>query len=303
MSTESLSQNPKTPFVYRASYEQLNLITAELESFKVAPEVASNISSYPYYIEKYRERKNIDLERVYQGLVETSGKEEIKDNFLHSKEHGPIAQFAEYLPLLANKDGRLGKVCRAKITKTAKPDDEGNNFVDLVVELKIDRKYLEEHPELSKLRPSVSFGLDMTTNPEALDHKTKKLSEHHLQTGKKASVLCYENDYKMLGTEVAKGVLAESEEYLANVAEKLQSALYLGQNGILTITNEERFDRAYREFFGDFIETSANSMRFCADELQNQERALTPQQKDLQETYTMIQNFLQVYKKILITNE
>lgn len=299
MSIESQPQNPKTPLVYRASNEQLSLITSELESFKITPEVAGNVSSFLPFKQKYA-GKNIDIEEEYKKREVTLGREEIKENFLHSKEHGPIAQFAEYLPLLANKDGRLGKICKARITKTAKPDDEGNDFVDLVVELSLDREYLKSHPELSRLRPSVSFGLDMTTNPEGYECKHKKLSEHHLQPGKKASVLCYENAYGVLGTEVPKAVLAESEEYLASIAEKLQNTLHFDQNGMFTITNDERFDAAYRDFFNDFTGATAESMEVCINTLQEQ-GTLTRVQKDLQDSYQSIQNFLLEYKKALAT--
>jgi hypothetical protein len=114
--------------------EELERVTDQVKGISTFQEVKQSTSSYMHYIDKYK-AKGVDLEQVYKQLRRSSNEDDIKRDFYESKEHGPLAQFLELMPLLANKPGRLGPVMNVKVTKTAKPDDEGNGAVDLIVEI------------------------------------------------------------------------------------------------------------------------------------------------------------------------
>ena len=282
------------------AYAVSELVGKYVESLQNDLTVKNNTSLYPVFIKRYATEKNIDLEAEYRKRPQSNHSEEIKSQFLRSQEHSEFAQFAELLPLLANKEGRLGKVCGARITKTAKPDDEGNSRVDLVCELSIDREFLKAYPELDGIRPTIAFFVDITTQRERFDAKEADFRKYDLLQGKKAEVLCYENIHKRLGIEfqAPKCLVLKQEDHLAAVAQEFRSAVRpMGDKGFV-ITNDRIFDKKYLEFFASFIESVRENMEKSAGFIKEQQQK-SDAQKNLFDSYQTMVKFLEVYEKAL----
>lgn len=292
----------KIPADNESAYEIREMVAKYVAGLKKDPVVTHNVSSYVDFIKLYRDKKQLDLEAEFRRLPQSNHTDAIKSQFFRSKEHGEFAQFAELLPLLANKEGRLGKICKARITKTAKPDDEGNSRVDLVFDLSIDREYLKANPDLADIKPTVTFLVDVTTYREKFDEKEARFHKVDLLEGKKGRVLCYENAHKQLGIEAPKCLVLRSEDHLASVAKKFRSAVRpMGDDGFI-ITNDKLFDEEFLKFFVSFIkaarENMENNVGFISDHPQ-ESRA----QRDLSEAYQTLIKFLEVYERTLGTDE
>jgi hypothetical protein len=278
--------------------DEINRISQQNYFFGTTQEVKTGTASYMSFIDKYKAKGN-DLVAQYRSLPKTAT--DMQGKFLDSSEHGPMAQFMEIVLLLANKEGRLGPHIQARVTKTAKPDDEGNSFVDVVVELK--NTYIEELAKTDKkykdIRPSTVLLVDVTTNPHAADGKEKMLEKFCLKPAKKANVLCYENKFGVLGINAPKTVVYKSEEYLSQVAKKFRSNFSQLPGGGISLDNEKDFSKEYQSFFLSFLESvsdsSVKSKQFI--ERNKEERALTKDEISLIESYKAIIDFIDAYKK------
>lgn len=280
-----------------SAYAKRENVKEYTEGLKRNPEIINHTSSYLDFIKRYRE-KGIDLEALYKTLRQSNHTEDIKSQFLNSREHNEFSQFAELLPLLANKEGRLGKICHARITKTAKPDDEGNSFVDLVCELSMDRQYLKENPDLADVKPSVTFLVDVTTSKDKFDAKEAGFRKHSLSQGKKDKVLCYENPFRVLGVEAPKCLVLKQEDQLASFAKEIRAAVHFTNDGSFRITNDKFFDQKYVEFFTSFVESVEENAKKNSDFI-NEQPNRSRELKDLVDTYQSLDRFLGAYKKAL----
>lgn len=291
------------------SFDDRERVSKEVETFNGLPEVTGNIAQLPYFIRRY-EQEGQNLSALYSAAETRSGTTiaaksfAMGQDFMNSREHGEFAQFIELLPLLANKKGRLGPFLNARVTKTAKPDDAGASFVDLVVELKNDYLKTEEAGKdrfLRNVRPSASFAVDVTYDPNAFEKKVQDFQKHELKAkGDKAHVFAYEQEFpggiKRLGIDTLKCIVFRDERYLADIAKRFRSALAPSSQGGFIIADEKYFDKVYREFFGGFItsvkENTLQSLAFLESL-----PSLTPKQKDLKIAYQSLANFLEAYEK------
>ena len=110
----------------------------------------------------YKE-KRFDLEAEFAKRPETRKREKIVGEFIHDIKHGAPSELAEMLPLLANQPGRLGDYIEAHVTKTARPDDQGNSFIDIVVEIKNTFLATEQASrEMKDVKTKMTFLVDIT---------------------------------------------------------------------------------------------------------------------------------------------
>ncbi len=284
--------------IRKLELDEISRINEQVTYFKGTKEVKNGTASYMHFIDKYR-AINVDLVSKF-GVLETT-KTDMKKKFFESQEHGPMAQFMELALLLANKEGSLGPHIQARITRTAKPDDEGNSFVDVVVELK--NTYIEELAKTDKkfkdVRPVTTLLVDVTTNPNAVEGKEEKLVKYSLDPAKKASVLCFENKFGVLGIEGAKTVAFQSEEAIATVSKRFRTCLAPLPGGGFSITDQSGFDKAYQDFFSDFLSSvsnnAQNNLKYLSFKARG--RPFTKDETALADSYKSTIDFIEAYKK------
>lgn len=284
--------------IRKIELDEIERINQQISFFNGTQEVKTATASYMSFIDKYKAR-GVDLVGKYRTLPRTAT--DMQEKFFHSSEHGPMAQFMEMVLLLANKEGRLGPHVQARITKTAKPDDEGNGFVDVVVELK--NNYIQELAKTDKkykdVRPTSTLLVDVTTNPKAVEGKEKMLERYCLGPAKKASVLCYENKFGVLGLEAPKTVVYKSEDYLSQMAKRFRAHFSVLPRGGISLDDEKNFSKEYQNFFLSFLlsvsDSSVKSKQYI--ERNKEERALTKDEVALADSYKAIIDFVEAYKK------
>jgi hypothetical protein len=195
------------------------------------------------YSEMYK-NAGIDLEAEFKKRVVSKKLDGIKKNFLESKENGISARLAEMLPLLANKEGRLGEHIKARVSKTIRHDDQGNSFIDLVVEMSNDYTAQVDKDAPSKM---IMF-IDVTTNPEGAKIKQEYL-DSMLDEAQKASVLCYKDKFGKLGidpsTHRPKLIVLQREFYIDSVGEHFGTLINQTASDAFMIKNEDKFNQAY----------------------------------------------------------
>jgi hypothetical protein len=219
------------------------------------PSAVDHTANMYEFVDRYKE-KGIDLPGLYSKLPETSKRDEVVEKFAHGVSNDHIASLAETLPLLANEQGRLGDWVTATVTKTARPDDQGNSFIDLVVTLENDWLTQPGAPKEARDVPKrMTFLVDVTSNEEAVAWKRKKLREHFLDKGKQANVLCYEGRLGDLGIDRPKILVAKTREYMEHVGVTLGRSVAQHASDSFSITNPEKFNRLYREYFLEFVQS------------------------------------------------
>ena len=237
-------------------------------------------------------RKGEDLLAYYEQQAHTRGKEQIQDNFLHNVEHGPIAQLAEKLPLLANQKGRLGEYISAKVTKTLKQDDQGNSFIDLVMELTND--YVEH---LDKDVPrKMTLLVDVSINGgDRKKGKEYAMQQVFLDPARKANVKCYTDGFS-LGIERPKIMVTQEEDFMKKVGERLGSHVTSSASDVFSITHEEQFNKEYRAYFRDLMqavaENARENIRYMKDKGYEDKY-----HRGLAKEYEKIASFADVYEK------
>ena len=259
-------------------------------------------SIYPY-IPLYKQQ-GVDLEGYYSNHAVTSSRDAIKDDFVHNNEHGFAAQLAESLPLLANKQGRLGEFIQAKVTKTAKQDDQGNSFVDLVIE--IENSWIgSDDPDAPKdVSSKMSFLIDVTTATEGeiFDKKIGSLRDVFLLYGEKANVKCFKDENGFLGLERPKLLAAREGGYIQKVGAALGDCVTQSAGDAFSINKPEIFDREYRKYFQDLVDSlgkNAGQNIQYIDSLSHD----NPKRARLQSEYKKIVAFVEAYKKTPVTKK
>lgn len=296
--------------VKSASVEQRQKAEQMIEAFKVSPEIKKYLTitdpTKPgdRFYEAYRKigkdfsQEYTNRETRNQRKVDEKTKKE-SENFLNSKDHGPFAQLAEMLPLLANKLGRLGKHAEAKVIKTAKIDDSFNSSVDLICELRISREFLQQHPEYKDVKPKMDFLIDMTTYQPFYESKENDLKKHNLANGIESNVLCYEDSkWGTLGLTAPKCIVLKDEEYLGKIADLFKPCMEILPSGGFIITNEERFNKMYRDFFASFVESIINNLITNINYISLEPKP-NEQQKKLEQKYRSMLAFCEAYKNTL----
>lgn len=251
----------------------------------------------------YKE-KGIDLEEWYRSHKVTAGQEAIKDNFIHNKKHGFAAELAESLPLFANSQGRLGDYFKVNVTKTAKPDDQGNSFIDLVIEVENTWLTTEESPKsLQDVPAKMTFLIDVTTavDSEALDKKMYSL-RNILLYGEKANVKCYQDGKGGLGIERPKIVVAKQSDYVEKVGANLGDCITQLASDKFSINKPDKFNEQYRKYFLDLMNSIGENATENARYIKGLE-AGHPKRESLMREYEKINAFVEAYKKTPTTRK
>lgn len=254
-------------------------------------------ASYYHFRDEYDQRKGKgSLDALIAQGPHTQKTEQIKEGFVQGKEIPLIAQLAETLPLYANTPGRLGEYVQAKVTKTAKPDDQGGSFIDLIVE--IENSWIAEAApkEFQDIPRKMSFLIDVTVFGSSYDNKISSLRNNLLLYGQKAKVLCYEDSLGALGIERPKIIVAKTQEYMEQVGAKLGPCVTQLASDKFAINSTKGFDKAYRDYFLDFMTAIAENAQANADYIDtlshdNERRA------KLRAEYLKIVHFVEAYKK------
>ena len=254
-------------------------------------------ASYYHFRDKYDERKGKgSLDALIAQGPHTQKTEQIKEGFVQGKEMSLLSQLAETLPLYANTPGRLGDYVRAKVTKTAKPDDQGGSFVDLVIE--VENSWLTEGApkELQNIPRKMTFLVDVTVLGASYDNKIDSLRSKLLLYGQKARVLCYEDSLGTLGIERPKIIVAKPQEYMEQVGAKLGPCITQHASDKFTINSVREFNKVYRSYFLDLMTAVAENAQANADYIDhlshdNEKRA------KLRAEYLKIVAFIEAYKK------
>lgn len=251
----------------------------------------------PYVFKDLYKEKGIDLDEEYKKRSVTSGREQILEGFVHNKHPGPAAELAETLPLYANAPQRLGEHIEATVTKTARPDDQGNSYIDFVIEIKNNWLATQMAPKEARDLPAkMTFLIDVTTAwGETLEKKQRALRDAYLVRGKEASVLCYKNSLGDLGIKRPKIVVSKTPEYIEQVGARLGANIVQKAADSFTINNPAKFDETYRAYFLDLMQT----IRANAKENISYLEGLVPDQerKKLIDKYVKIASFVDMYEK------
>lgn len=279
-------------------------ILALIRSSEHDPSV--NIRANVYEFATLYKERGVDLNSWYQQhtVTSTTKQEEITDKFFHNKKHSFAATLAETLPLFANVDGRLGPYIKARVTKTAKPDDQGNSFIDLVVE--VENKWLAEKApkELQDVPSKMSFLVDVTTSGEGeiFQKKQQALRDFYLLHGEKANVKCYKNKFGDLGIEKPKIIVAKQADYIEKVGASLGDCVTQLAYDSFSINKPDRFNTQYQAYFLDFITAIGDNAR---DNIEYLKRLVPGHLKRaaLLKEYEKITAFVEAYKKTPITQE
>lgn len=263
-------------------------------------------ANYYLFREKYIQNGK-DLDGLYANAPVTQNQEEIKEAFLRKKTIKQIGStLAETLPLYANKPGRLGDYIDAQVTKTAKQDDQGNSFIDLVIEVRNKWLATDAPKELQDIPERMTFLVDTTirTDGEILDRKDAAFRRNLLDVGALANVKCYETRLGQLGVQKPKVIAYQDEDQLKETALKLGPCIVKLAADKFSINAPEKFDRAYKEYFlslMDAIAENATSNIIYMKSLKSDDKA-----KDrvaLIAEYTKIVKFVEAYKKTPVTKE
>ncbi len=293
-SVTPVSNNESSPAV---NVQNIKTVLRAVESDK---EVNRHETIYSY-LEPYKQQ-GVDLQAWYQQHAVTSHQDTIKDAFVNNLHHGPATELAESLPLFANAQGRLGEYLNAKVTKTAKQDDQGNTFIDLVIE--VDNKWLEtEAPVSLQNAPSkMTFLIDTTTAyGDGLQKKIETFRKKFLLAGKKANVKCYKNQHGVLGVERAKVIVAKHAEYIENVGSMLGECITQIAGDKFNINQPEKFNKAYRAYFLDLMTAIGENAYSNIGYLKS--LVADPNRTVLIHEYEKMVAFVEAYKKTPVTRK
>lgn len=257
---------------------------------------------YPY-IPLYKQ-EGIDIEKYYSEHAGTSGREVVKDNFVHNKEHGVSAQLMESLLLLANKEGRLGEYLKVKVTKTSKQDDQGNSFIDLILEIENTWVGSNDPNAPKDVLSKMTFLVDVTTATEGemSEKKMGSLRGKFLLYGEKANVKCYQSKNGTLGLERPKLLVAKEGDYIQKVGALLGDCVMQLAGDAFSINKPEAFDREYRKYFQDFVESLGKNAKQNIQYIDSLPHD-NPKRATLQAEYQKIVAFVEAYKKTPVTKK
>jgi hypothetical protein len=248
----------------------------------------------------YKE-KGIDLDKEYEKRAITSGREQILEGFVKNKHPGPAVELSETLLLYGNAPGRLGEYIEATIIKTARPDDQGNSFIDYSVTIRNNHLATKMAPkEARDLPSSMTFLIDVTTAwGESLDKKQHALRDEYLVRGKEASVLCYKNSLGELGIKRPKIIVSKTPEYIEKVGAKIGGLITQKSTDSFIINNPAKFDEEYRAYFLDFMQTIRSN---ALENISYMEKLVPdPARAVLIDKYRKIVAFVDMYEKTPVT--
>lgn len=221
--------------------------------------------------------------------------DQIKDDFVHGKEHYIGARLMESLPLFANKDGRLGDYITARVTKTAKQDDQGNSFIDLVIELENKWLTTDAPKSMQDVPAKMTFLVDTTVAKE-LAGKINSLKDLFLVRGEKANVKCFKTQTGALGITRPKIIVAKSADFIEEMGAKLGDCITQMAGDKFVINKPSQFDAMYQEYFLDFMGAIGESAQQSIAYMQGLVFP-DPKRQLLISEYKKIVAFVEAYKK------
>lgn len=255
-------------------------------------------ASYYKFKEKYDEKKGKgSLDTLIANRAHTTHENEIKDHFAKGGVNTFAAALGEDLPLYANAPGRLGDFIKANVTKTAKPDDQGGDFVDLVIEVKNEWIANGAPKDMQNVPSKMIFLIDISTNEgERSDVKMSVMRDKMLLYGEKAKVLCYEDSFGELGIERPKILVTKSLGYLEKVATMLGTCITQSASNSFTISSPAKFDLEYKSYFLDLMNSIGENAKANAEYISRLSNDNEKRSK-LKLEYEKIVRFVEVYKK------
>lgn len=253
-----------------------------------------------YSLREAYKAKGEDLDALFSKRSITTHRDAIVDDFIHAEsgEKASPSKLMETLPLFANKKGRLGDYIQADVTKTARQDDQGNTFIDLVVS--IDNAWLREGApkELQATSPAkMTFLVDTTVAyGDVLAKKLDTFKQIFLKGGELGNVLAYQDSLGSLGVSRPKLVVAKTIDYVEKVGNTLGDTVVQEAGDKFSITSPKKFDEAYRDYFLDFVMAMAENASFNVSYLRS---LSSPNQKHLTliKEYEKVVAFANAYKK------
>ncbi len=284
---------PKPTSVLNVESSPQQNIKSLLQAAETDPSINRHETIYTY-LSQYQ-KQGVDLEGWYREHLVTKGSENIQNNFLKNKHFGFAAELAETLPLFANAQGRLGDFITAKVTKTAKQDDQGNSFIDLVVQLE-NRWLASEDLPMKNVPSKMTFLVDTTTAfGSRLHDKMHAFRKQHLDSGKRGSVKCFKDEDGSLGIERAKIIVLKQPDYLEKVGSTLGDCVTQLAGDKFSINKPEVFNSVYREYFKDFVIAVGENAQ--ANIVYLRGTVSSPQHVALIQEYEKITAFVEAYKK------
>jgi len=290
---EDLSTSP-TPVIKAEIMNTLGAITND-------PKINRRTNYYEYR-EAYK-GKGVDLDKEFASRPKTRKVEGVKDKFFHNNEGTLTSSLAEELPLFANLPGRIGAYFDISVSKTAKQDDQGNSFIDLVIEVKNNWISNGAPKELQDVPEKMTFLVDVTTNTDAESFigKINVLKEVFLLRGKKANVLCYKDSYGNLGIDRPKILIKQNEKMLGVVGTQLGECINMVASDKFIINRPDSFEKLYREYFMDLMTSIAENA--TANSVYLKSLVPDPKRALLAKEYDKIVRFIEAYKKTPVTKK
>lgn len=260
-------------------------------------------ANYYEYRALYKEA-GVDLDGYYANHAVTANQDVIAKNFVDNKRLSFAASLAETMPLFANQPGRLGPYIRANVIKTSKQDDQGNSFIDLVLELENTWLADKAPRELRDIPAKMTFLVDVTASGESdiFQKKVNALRNIFLLYGEKANVKCYQNKFGDLGIERPKVIVAKQADYIERVGETLGDCVTRLAADSFTINRPDNFNKEYQKYFLEFMTAMGDNARENIEYMKRLERG-HPKREALIKEYEKIAAFVEAYKKTPMTRE
>ena len=259
-------------------------------------------ANYYDFLDLYKQ-KGIDLDSKYASRPKTAYLEKIKDQFFNNSHGSFAASLSETLPLYANKQGRVGDYLDVNVTRTAKQDDQGNSFIDLVIEVKNNWIANGAPEEMQDVPEKMTFLVDVTTSAggEKFEHKFDFLKNQVLALGQKANVLCFKDEQGNLGIDRPKILVKQSADNIESLGNRLGECIVRGASDKFTINNPDFFDKLYREYFRDLMTAIAENA--ASNSVYIKSLPTEPKRMALAKDYDKIVKFIEAYKKTPITKK
>jgi hypothetical protein len=261
-------------------------------------------ANYLDYKDRYAAQGE-DLAGYYAQAAKVAPVESGEDAFFKKKKMNELSQsLVETLPLYANSKGRLGDSLDANVTKTAKPDDEGNSRIDFVIEL--NNKWLATvaPKEFHDIPARMTFLIEVKVqdDKQLLDESDALFRRNLLDVGAMANVKCYETKLGKLGVEKPKIIVYQDKEQITETGQRLGPCIVKLAGDKFSINAPEKFDKAYREYFRGLMEAIAENaesnivyLKGVKPDGKEKERAA------LMAEYVKIVKFVEAYKKTPVT--
>lgn len=271
-----------------------------IQAVKYDPKIKATPMYMRDFVEDYK-KLGKDIVAEFAKRPKSLNTEGIRNDFLGDREGSLATNLSETLPLYANVEGRLGEYIQVSVTKTAKEDDQGNSFIDLIIEVK--NKWLANGApkELQDVPEKMTFLVDITTaeSGKVFENKMGSFKDKMLLYGERANVMCYRDANGNVGIERPKILVKQNANNLEKFGTKLGECITRTASDRFSINRPNTFDKLYREYFSDLMTAIAENAASNSAYI----KSLEPDAKRLAlaREYDKIVKFVEVYKKTPVT--